>query len=678
MIETPHHSSAISAVTTYQTSTAVQYQFSRPSLQSGYHHGRDTSDSLDSNANTKSSLDLTQRLERKLAEYNASDYFFKRWLFEIASWLVSALCMGTVVGIYVHINGREMVQSAQILNVANLLGKVASAALIIPTSEALGQLKWNWFHDSKAMWDFEIFDKASRGPWGAALLLFRTKGRSLAALGALLIVLLLAVDTFFQQVVSFPDRWALQNASSAIPRLAAYRPRYLPYFIQGEEQGQYEENLLPTTIKYLYGNGTTPVPFGNGTRPDIPLSCPTSSCTWPEYETLAVCSSCVEVSGLLNLTYACVNTTIDWSTNWTGPLRDVPYQNGTVCGYFLNATTSAPILLSGHVVNEGDNGNWTGEALLVRTVPLTDFDTRQPLYGVGSLAFKNIRNSLLDGLVASAVNGIDSVYRHEAPLVHDEKINSAYMNVSDDRIPWPWQYTEVKTGTDFVYTQNVQLQPQTPNPSRSDSTVFNTTYTVDNVTTSRTMVVWDDIFPSFYTAESISAEALLRYKNFRDGPSTRKLDFNPWQAPNNITRHMERLATAFTNVMRSNADSYEMLQGEAYSQEKFVSIHWAWLAFPLLLLALSLVFLVLTIIKTSNNSGVGIWKTSAMPALIYSLPKETQGQFTKSSTWSSAKDTKKLRIRLLPDMGWRVSGHSQLSMSPQLPRPAVQAPRGWI
>jgi hypothetical protein len=110
----------------------------------------------------KGSLDLTQRLERKLAEYNASENVFKRWLFEILCWLISALCMGAIIGLYVWLEGRSMAQVGNDLTYANTLGKIASAALIVPTSEALGQLKWNWFQKSNAMWDFEIFDKASR------------------------------------------------------------------------------------------------------------------------------------------------------------------------------------------------------------------------------------------------------------------------------------------------------------------------------------------------------------------------------------------------------------------------------------------------------------------------------------------------------------------------------------
>lgn len=106
-------------------------------------------------------LDFTQRLERKLAEYNASENAVKRWLFEILCWCVSAICMGAIVAIYALIKDKPMAGTS-LLVYTNALGKVASAALIVPTSEALGQLKWNWFSKSRAMWDFEIFDKASR------------------------------------------------------------------------------------------------------------------------------------------------------------------------------------------------------------------------------------------------------------------------------------------------------------------------------------------------------------------------------------------------------------------------------------------------------------------------------------------------------------------------------------
>jgi hypothetical protein len=49
-----------------------------------------------------SSLDITQRLERRLAHYNASQNVVKRWLFEIISVVISAICMGKDCHIYFY------------------------------------------------------------------------------------------------------------------------------------------------------------------------------------------------------------------------------------------------------------------------------------------------------------------------------------------------------------------------------------------------------------------------------------------------------------------------------------------------------------------------------------------------------------------------------------------------
>jgi hypothetical protein len=121
------------------------------------------------------------------------------------------------------------------------------------------------------MWDFEIFDKASRGPWGAIVLLLRTRGRSLAALGALLIVLLLAIDTFFQQVVAMPSRWMLENEASMLPITTWYEPNIPKIFVDGIKTVADDKDLFYIIEKFSYGNGTQPIPFGNGTRPEIPV-----------------------------------------------------------------------------------------------------------------------------------------------------------------------------------------------------------------------------------------------------------------------------------------------------------------------------------------------------------------------------------------------------------------------
>ncbi|KAF1966752.1 hypothetical protein BU23DRAFT_485768 [Bimuria novae-zelandiae CBS 107.79] len=135
-------------------------------------------------------LNFAQKIEQKLWKYSASKNVLKRWLVEIISWTISALSMAGIVAVlYIY---RNQPLPRWPLNITlgayiSVLAKVSTAALLLPVSEALGQLKWIWFHvkrdkseQSKKLWDFELFDNASRGPWGSFVLMLRTKCASLS------------------------------------------------------------------------------------------------------------------------------------------------------------------------------------------------------------------------------------------------------------------------------------------------------------------------------------------------------------------------------------------------------------------------------------------------------------------------------------------------------------------
>lgn len=217
------------------------------------------------------------------------------------------------------------------LTLITILSKIASAALILPISEAIGQLKWTWFNGNKSRdaFDFEIFDKASRGAWGSIMLLFRTRAKSLAALGALITVLLLAIDTFFQQVTDLPERWTVHGESS-IARSVHYSPVIeLAYQSTAGDSpiAQLNQDLRKALSPFLYDkNGTHPIANGDAFQAEIPLNCPTSKCEWPIYETLGVCSACEDISNMLE--YACLPMSMDWIRNSTGPSTEVTYPNG--------------------------------------------------------------------------------------------------------------------------------------------------------------------------------------------------------------------------------------------------------------------------------------------------------------------------------------------------------------
>jgi hypothetical protein len=117
----------------------------------------------------------------------ASTTFYDRiitdwWWWELVSWLVSFSCFMAIVGILLYYDGKKQpshVFKGITLNAfISILSAIAKAAMILPVSECIGQLKWLWFKEERRLSDFLAFDNASRGPWGSLVLLGTTMCRS--------------------------------------------------------------------------------------------------------------------------------------------------------------------------------------------------------------------------------------------------------------------------------------------------------------------------------------------------------------------------------------------------------------------------------------------------------------------------------------------------------------------
>jgi hypothetical protein len=421
-------------------------------------------------------------------------------------------------------------------------------------------------------------------------------------------------------------------------------------------------------------------------------SCPTSKCSWPVYETLGVCSQCADVSEYL--TYACVYGRVDWMSNLDGGFTaEEKYPNATMCGYFLNGTSEHPILMSGRIMDTNESS--VDETLIMRTLPLTTLTTKEPLFGNGSIHFKHIRNTIADVLIVAAVGGSsDSVYRKIPPIAqecvlswcvktvkstydwgrYEEEIIETHLNETSGPFPWvgfPF-VDELGGGTDIFYMQDINVDGTT-----SDGRNFSG-YGTDNKTASAIIQGFNDIFPAFTTAINGSDESTMRYKTYKEGPAfNRQLEYNPWLFPN-VSRHMDRLSTAMTNVIRSAA-SKEMVTGKAFSRETFVRVRWVWLTLPLGLLGMSFVFLTATIFKSAiEKEQVGVLKNSAILTLLYGVSDEIRGKLTRSSSTGTPRaKAKELKVKLNANMGWRVSGNLFSPLTPR-PPPRKQPPPGWI
>lgn len=111
--------------------------------------------------------------------------------------------------------------------------------------------------------------------------------------------------------------------------------------------------------------------------------------------------------------FACMNLTVDWTAGLIGGYTaNETYGQGTVCGFFFNATNQSPILMSGYLIDPSTSK--PGETLLARTLPLLTVFDKNPIFGNESVRFPNVRNPITDVLIVSATDGsVQSVLRHE-------------------------------------------------------------------------------------------------------------------------------------------------------------------------------------------------------------------------------------------------------------------------
>jgi hypothetical protein len=395
------------------------------------------------------------------------------------------------------------------------------------------------------------------------------------------------------------------------------------------------------------------------------------------------------------LEYACKISRFDWSSRSPVYHDETKYPNTTMCGYFLNASSEFPVFMSGYSTtapSRSDNES-QAEALLLRTLPLVKLvPDHQTLWG-GSIHFKNVRNPLVDVIIVASDNA-GNVFQNKVPVAHEcvlswctKKIRSSYSFatyneeilstfINSTAGPDPWTSLPLpNSSTDVYYNEDIVITSESSEK----------TYGMSNATHFHVWSTFLDIFPAFLTTANASEEPSLKYKTWSvldSKPFTRKLKFNPWLSSNNVTRHFERMASSMTNLVRSS-DSRESIVGSAYNKETFVHVQWAWLTFPFALLVLTLIFLVGTMRKTSkgaDETGPGVWKTSAMPSLMYSLPKDLQTKIqTKSHDGENSEPAgKNIKLRLHPKKGWRVSGHPLSPVSPVIVFRSNQPPPGWI
>lgn len=192
-------------------------------------------------------------------------------------WLEAACCILIIcglVGIIVALsalNNQPLPQWPYGLTVNTFVAAFSvliKAASGLVLAEGISHIKWTALRTPQPLFKFEVYDEASRGPWGALTLLWHDFGATVSSLGACIIILTLFLEPFSQQIVSFEDcKQVHEHQKATIPRTNLYgRDSYLPFDLR---------NMVYQGL-YAY------------VQPQAAFACDTGNCTYNAKEHLCL------------------------------------------------------------------------------------------------------------------------------------------------------------------------------------------------------------------------------------------------------------------------------------------------------------------------------------------------------------------------------------------------------
>lgn len=244
-------------------------------------------------ASSVNSSKLKEKIDKYTIRHQIQNFpqntFIRTWWSELLSCV---LFIGALVAIVVTVlpyTDEPLPQWRYGLSINTLVAIYAvilKAAVMFVVAEGISQLKWAWYHQHRPLKDLLTFDDASRGPWGALVLIWRLRGRHfISCCGAFITVAALIVDPFAQQIISTYDcSIPISSKLATIPRTNVFDERQL----DGDEP--------PTSLEMQRAINSA---IYNHDR-SIAFSCPTGNCTFSsEYHTVAYCSECNDTTDKL-------------------------------------------------------------------------------------------------------------------------------------------------------------------------------------------------------------------------------------------------------------------------------------------------------------------------------------------------------------------------------------------
>ena len=582
-------------------------------------------------------------------------HVFKNWWMEIGACVLSLVALIAIVGTLQPHQGKPLPQWPYQVSVNTLISVyvvVLKVAILLVTAEGLGQLKWRGFQRDRPLDDLVKYDQATRGPLGALSLLWHLRLRHpLSSAGALIAVVVLAVDPFTQQIIHYYD------CSVPMVGLQATVSRTNAHFQRNVNGSNSTNDEIEPGMRAAINVGIT---SANGFVSPV---CLTGNCTFlREYGTVAYCSSCTEVTEDLTIQSRTVESNF---TDVLGPIMingTKLIQNLTGPGFLANTnilmTTSLPSGLSpssysgtdfnfttmGVNTQMHESGNsYRVEIIVGRQIQLFDPATGQPPQGCNTSATNDTWYCKGYGAASCSLAPCVRTYTStiEAGQLYETRISTCNHTISSwgYEVPpspeppgpplWP-RYSSMVDTTCLSDYERLSLVNAgyhldsnsrwlaynlTFDPKNSDSLCQNISNNIssrcqrvsDNASFPQSMLVneclyiidnffvgdlWAEYLDEFFQG-TVEGEALIDSIDVIKGPQNLQTIYNYGSVSfDRVNETFQNISDSMTKFIRQNSfyNLSNPAEGVVLHDQTCLSVRWPWLAFPAVIVLLTVMF----------------------------------------------------------------------------------------
>jgi len=455
-----------------------------------------------------------------------------------------------------------------------------------------------------------------------------------AALGAWITVLAIAIDPFSQQIIHpVVCHETLQGVVASVPRannltgIGTLTARYEPMTLDGD-----------TTTAILLGLLRDPEL--------VPVQCSTGNCTFSSdaasgatYQTLGFGSACVDISAEIKRN----DNTSSATPEWYIPAMDK--EAAQLANNTLRATGQFPALTTDNTYFPAYwSGNRGNTSLFAFTALLRESECKN-----------NLNQSCVVPLAVECkmwpvIQTISS--RIEISKLQEEVLSSEPLNryTADGWTQTPYDY---KTITSRVLRNGNWESCDT---TRSSDCVWS----IDAASVSALSIALRRMFDKQYIARGAYGGGRIQNGELW----IRNLFHNGTASLSTAEKYTDQLARALTTHVRQRASLQNpelgFAHGSTVKTETCIQIRWGWISFPTSLVLFTIVFLAATIVKTKKSDHVtrqhGHWKSSSLALLFGGLEDDLRhGTRALEKRSDMEESARLLKVSLSPgDDGWRL------------------------